>query len=235
MTFKTNNIEVTSGLTADNISGTTVSGVTYYGSGGFLTDIPDTFVTASTFVNNDLILDLNNGSSTTATIDDLTGITVDLDSGSTINGLGFGDSRLKHWAEIFENFNSLVTNITATTTPTKVNTTSQLGGSRGFSMPIDNRITYTATTTGQTFVIQGTISAEAASGSQVFQVSIYRNGVDEIESTIIENEFTSARRAVAFTGTVQLGENEYIELWCQNNTSNKNFELYDFNVTISQI
>ena len=102
-------------------------------------------------------------------------------------------------------------------------------------MPVQNRITYTAVTSGQTFAIVGSISAEAASGSQTFQFSIYKNGVTELVSTTIENEFTSSRRSVAFSGVVELAENDYLEIWTQNNTSNKDLEVYNFNLSVTQV
>ena len=216
---------ISGGTFTGQISATTVSG---YGSG--LTNIPgslDTYLTGTTFSGNTLIGEMSDGSTLNATITELSGV--------TFGGFEAGDSRLKHWVEIYENGNSLTTTISTTATPVKVNTTSNLGGARGFTMPVQNRITYTAITSGQTFAIVGSISAEAASGSQVFQFSIYKNGVTELVSTIIENEFTSSRRSVSFSGVVELAENDYLEIWTQNNTSNKNLEVYNFNLSLTQV
>ena len=218
---------MTGTLFAPSLSATTMSATTYYGDGSNLTGIPDIYTTAATFNYNTLELVDNDGTLITAEITNLTGVTFD--------GLAPGDSRLKHWIEIYETGNVLVTNIPSASTPVKVNTTSKIGGLRGFSASTSNRVGYTATTTGQTFVITGTLSAEAASGSQIFQFMLYKNGVTEVTATIIETELTSSRRAVAITGTIGLTQGDYLELWTQNNTSNKNLEVYDFNLTISQI
>jgi hypothetical protein len=165
----------------------------------------------------------------------LSGVTINVSSDDfLIDGKQVGDSRFKHWGEMYNDNNILTTTISGSGTPTKVNTTSILGGARGF-LHTDNRLTYTATTTGQTFEIMGTVSGEAASGSQSAEFYIYKNGTTQVPATSSETEFTSSQRSLSITGTLSLGENDYIELWAQNNTSNKNLEVKNFTVRIVQI
>lgn len=236
MTFIANDIQVISGMTVNTLNAVSVSGTTMFGDGGALTNIPDTYPTATTFNQNVMTVDFNDGSQLTGAITGLTGVTIQVTQEQLlIDGLSPGDSSLKHWGEMFEDANTLTTAIGGAGTPVKTNTTSNLGGARGFTMPIDNRLTYTASTTGQTFEITGTISGEAASGSQAAQFMIYKNGTEEITATICYTEWSSSSRALAITGTLTLGENDYIELWCQNNTSNKDLELKTFTVRIAQI
>jgi len=165
------------------------------------------------------------------------------DTGTTINispenlligGLQVGDSKFKHWAEMYNDNNTLTTTISTSGVAVKVNSTSILGGARGFSHS-DNRLTYTASTTGQTFEITATMSGEAQSGSQLAQFSIYKNGTDEITATITETEWTSTKESLSLTGTLEIGGGDYVELWVQNNTSNKNFEVQTWTVRIAQI
>lgn len=227
MTFKVNDIEVISGITGTTVIGTEITGTNFYGNGSALTGIPDTYVTGATFNGNVLVLDDNEGTQLNATIVDLSGV--------TFGGYESGDSRLKSWGEIYNDNNTTSTTIDTTGVPVKVNSVSFLGGARGFSMDVDNRLTYTAATTGQTFEVTATISGEAQSGSQSAQFSIYKNGTTEIMSTITETEWSSSKRSLSLTGTLSLGNGEYIELWTQNNTSNKNFEVQTWTIRIAQI
>ena len=218
-----------------------VNASAFVGDGAGLTNIPSGRVSGATFDGTILTIENSDGSNINAPLTGMTftgdGATIEISlENFLVDGKQMGDSSFKHWAEMYVTNNTTATIISAASTPVKTVGATTLGdGSRGFTMPIDNRLFYTGTTTGQTFEVTASISGEASSGSQSAQFMIYKNGITLIPQTITETEWTSSKRSLSLTGTFTLVTNDFIELWCQNNASNKNLEAQTFTVRIAQV
>lgn len=112
------------------------------------------------------------------------------------------------------------TTLGGTSTPTKAaGTTASLGASSDITVATTNRITYTAAPT-----IQGlffcAVTMTCASSTQNVALSVAKNGTQIAGSIIQRNIGTgSDKGAVATFGIVELAQNDYLEIFVQNDTS----------------
>jgi hypothetical protein len=211
------------------------------------TGATDTFITGQTFSNNYLTTTRNDDVSITTEIDGFTGLTVNgAISATTIsavtvtatefidsNGTDINDSQFKSNGEMYMAGNATSTSIAVVSTPVKVAGTTTTGFLNNFTHNIAlSRLTYTGETT-QRFHITTTLTAEG-DGNALFLFFIAKNGVEQ-SNIEIQQQFSSNRSSVTLNGIIQLAQNEYVELWVQNDTNNKNITIVYENVTLVQI
>lgn len=115
------------------------------------------------------------------------------------------------------------TSITTVSTPVKASGTTTLNGnSRGFDMPVDNRLRYTGTAPVLCKVHAG-MSITAAGNNKLMSIYIAKNGV--VDETTEQSRFISvgSDKGVLFVGgLIPLSQNDYIEIWIENETDNVN-------------
>ena len=238
MTFITNNIEVISGLTtttitATTITATTITGGTFFGDGGELYNIPNDYVTGTTWNSsgNTLTLHRNDGFE----INQLINIT-NIDGDLTISGKTVGDSSFKTWAQWYRNDNTIFT-ITPSSTPTKVGV--QFTGdtispnTKGFTYSAGT-LTFIGSESMQQFHLTISMSVLSSANNQLYEFWVTNNGV-KLNNIVIANELSPKAESVSLTGIVELLPNDYIELYTINNTANKDILFRDINFSIIQI
>ena len=161
-------------------------------------------------------------------------------SGGTFYGNGSGltgvviPSSSKGYAEMFMTNNATVTVVSSSGVPYKLAGATSAGALNMFVMSGDNRLQYTGSTTGFSFSVSVNLSAVAASSNQLFQVEIQKNGTIQT-NTIMQTQFGSVDQAIGLSGIVAMNPGDYVEVWVQNNTSNKNFTGKYLSFILSQV
>ena len=161
-------------------------------------------------------------------------------SGGTFYGNGSGltgvviPSSAKGYAEMFLTNSTTPTVVSSVGVQYKLAGTTTAGALNMFIMSGSNRLQYTGSTTGFSFSVTVNLSAIAASSNQLFQVSIQKNGTIQT-NTIMQTQFGSADQAIGLSGIVSMDPGDYVEIWIQNNTSNKNFIAKYMSFILSQV
>jgi hypothetical protein len=197
----------------------------------------DTFVTGATWFSgaNQLTIARNDDVDVTVIIDSFSGLTFD--------GKEVGDSQFKNWSQWYSNSNtSQITGVT-TSTPIIVDNASaenfDMGivwspNSKGFNYSAGTLI-FTADTL-QEFHITVSMTVYSVSNNQLLDFYVRKNGVDQ-SNLEIQGQFgtSSNRGTLSLTGIIELDTNDYVDLWFQNDTANKNVIINYINFSIVQI
>lgn len=130
--------------------------------------------------------------------------------------------------------NATATTIGATGTPVKVAGTTVGGSLVQKFTHTSNRLTYTGAVT-RDFKVTVTLSATAGNGNQV-GIYVAKNGtvIDESETYITTNASGRLENGSVQT-LVELAQNDYIEIWVENNTSVTNVTVEDLNVITESV
>ena len=119
------------------------------------------------------------------------------------------------------------TTIGSSSTPVKVAGTTTLEttpAAVGFTMPANNRLTYTGTATKK-FLVTATITAETAvsAPNQLLGFHIAEGGTVNAHTTIQRFVVTAQQKgAIAIQGMFELATNDYVEAWISNETAGNN-------------
>ena len=127
-----------------------------------------------------------------------------------------------------------VTNIVASNTWYKLNTSTTQGFSRDGLVHSTNRVTWTGATT-RVFKLEGIVSVESGNNNQI-HVAFFKNG--ELHPCSEQDVTTSGSgRAsnIAFHCLIQLAQNDYIEVWVKNASGTTGITLDNVNVIVSQL
>ena len=112
------------------------------------------------------------------------------------------------------------TTITGAGTPTKAaGATTSLGGSDGMTVSTSNRITYTEAPTIKALVLMAA-SSTCSLSTQTLAFSIAKNGT-QVAGSIVNRKIGtgSDEGAFALFTVVELAQNDYVEMFVQNNSS----------------
>jgi hypothetical protein len=128
--------------------------------------------------------------------------------------------------------NAVATDITVQSTEVLVaGTTTLTSGVIKFDMPQNNRLRYTGTTTGLMHVAC-TISYTVASGSnQELEFRLYKNGSPVATSEILDTcSAATGNESTAIHVFISLATNDYLELWCANNSGTGDITVKTLNL-----
>lgn len=128
--------------------------------------------------------------------------------------------------------NATATDITVQSTEVKVaGTTTLTSGVNLFDMPATNRLRYTGSVTALMHVAC-TISYVVASGTnQELEFRIYKNGNPIAESEILDTcSAATGNESTAIHVFVSMAQNEYLELWCANNSGTGDITVKTLNL-----
>ena len=138
------------------------------------------------------------------------------------------------YVNYFDFSSGSVTNIVASNTWYKLNTSTTQGFSRDGLVHSTNRVTWTGTTT-RVFKLEGIVSVESGNNNQI-HVAFFKNG--ELHPCSEQDVTTSGSgRAsnIAFHCLIQLAQNDYIEVWVKNASGTTGITLDNVNVIVSQL
>jgi len=155
----------------------------------------------------------------------------------TISALRSG---ISSYTEIYDDTSGNSTTITVQGTFYKMATNTTQGLTNDVTLTTDNagRVTNTSGSS-KTFAITYSVSATAASGSnQHFMFRLAKNGttISYTETdTVTTGGVGSKASSVSNTAFITLANNDYIEIWCTNNTSTNAVVLEHLNLLLRQI
>jgi len=197
----------------------------------------NTYVTASTWTSsaNTLTLTRNDDIDINVVIDSFSGLTFD--------GMDLGDSQWKNWSQWYTNGNTSVIPVATSSTPILVANSSATGNDMGIVWSTNTKgFSFSGGTlmfTGdsrQEFHITVSMTVYADSNNQLLDFYIRKNNVDQINLEIQGQFGTSANRGtLALSGIIELDPNDDVELWFENNSSNKDVTINYLNFSIVQI
>jgi hypothetical protein len=195
------------------------------------TGATDVYVTGMTWnsTGNTLTLERNDGFTITENIN-----ITNIDGDITISGKTIGDSSFKNWSQWYINGSTTATT-TPVSTPVKVGINPPVvwsNNSKGFGFSAGT-LTFTGDSL-QEFHITMSMTAEATANNQLYSIWVEKNGVQQ-DNLIIENEFTTKRQGIPLSGIIELDVNDYVDVYVQNNTANKNLLISYINLSIVQI
>lgn len=133
----------------------------------------------------------------------------------------------------FDFSSSSVTDITAINTWVKLNADTTSIFSRDGLVHTDNRVTNTGSS--KVFKVEGIISVSAGS-NQTIHAAFFKNGV--LHPCSEQSAITSGSnrvQAIPFHCLVELGTNDYIEVWVKNQANTTDITLDNVNVIITEI
>ena len=133
----------------------------------------------------------------------------------------------------FDFSSSSVTDITAINTWVKLNADTTSIFSRDGLVHTDNRVTNTGSS--KVFKVEGIISVSAGS-NQTIHAAFFKNGV--LHPCSEQSAITSGSnrvQAIPFHCLVELGTNDYIEVWVKNQANTTDITLDNINVIITEI
>ena len=137
------------------------------------------------------------------------------------------------YIDYFDFSSSSVTDITAINTWVKLNTDTTSIFSRDGLVHTDNRITNTGSS--KVFKVEGIISVSAGS-NQTIHAAFFKNGV--LHSSSEQSAITSGTNkahSIPFHCLIELGTNDYIEVWVKNQANTTDITLDNVNVIITEI
>ena len=139
------------------------------------------------------------------------------------------------FAQYSINNNALVTNIVAVDSPVILNTTSIANPLNQKFTVNGNRATYISGKEGF-FEVEATLSVLSANNNRQFSFYVAKNGVVITSSlTTVTTNGSNRAESVNIFAPVLLNENDYIEIWVENNTDNSDITLISMNVMVSNI
>ena len=105
-----------------------------------------------------------------------------------------------------------------------------------FTMPSNNRLTYTGTVTKK-FWVSCTFSATSASNIQLLGFDLAKNGTIVADKATIQRKVGTGtdEGAGAVHGLFSLSTDDYIELWVANETSTGNLTIKHGNLSVVEI
>lgn len=122
--------------------------------------------------------------------------------------------------------------------PTKASGATTLVNATDVDMPTNNRLRYTGSDT-QTFLVTCNISTQTESNNRQVYYSIRKDGA--IIPSILAAEHHSSTNSsdelnsTTITGTVELSNNEYIELWIENVENDEDVTVWFMNLSMVSI
>lgn len=160
----------------------------------------------------------------------LTGITSSSNKASFTDCTGISNS--SEISQYYMNGNAVATTIAATGAPVKIAGVTTSAAVTSKFVNTDNRSTYIGSRT-RLFKITATLSVSSGNGHQI-GVYIAKNGVVIDDSEIYGTTNAGGRSEnISVQTFTELSENDYIEIWCENNTAIVNVTATDLNVAIS--
>ena len=133
--------------------------------------------------------------------------------------------------------NSTVTTISVISTPVKVAGTTTLDSSvtQRFTMPTDNRLTYTGSIT-RLFRATAVLTISSGGNSKALGTTFHLNGtvISESKSTVTSDGAGKAENTFV-QAVVSMDENDYLELFVQNDSATNNITVSDFNWIIEAL
>jgi hypothetical protein len=112
------------------------------------------------------------------------------------------------------------TTLAGAATPTKASgTTASIAAHTDVTVATTNRLTYTAAPTVKVLALMA-VSMTCATSTQTVAISIAKNGT-QVAATIIQRKIGtgSDKGAVATFGVIELAQNDYVEMFVQNDDS----------------
>jgi len=142
-----------------------------------------------------------------------------------------GVSNSTEISQYFANGNTTATTITTISAPVKAAVTTTSSSITEKFVNTDNRSTYVGALT-RTFKVQATASLTCGNNRQI-SAYIFKNGVQILnsEAAVTTNGNGRAENVTAQT-ILELSENDYIEIWIENNSDTQNVTVSDINVII---
>ena len=115
-------------------------------------------------------------------------------------------------------------------------TCSQLATSNGFTYVADGRLVYTGAIT-RLFSISYTIPAYSSVTGHTLQFGIAKNGASPLRGTWSQNTTTTASSFSCFSCTclISLATNDYIEIFCNDQTGTSDITYGNFSLVIQAI
>jgi len=142
-----------------------------------------------------------------------------------------GISNSSEISQYYMNNNATVTSIGSVGVPVKIAGTTTSAAITSKFTNTDNRATYIGSQT-KIFKITATLSVSSGNGHQV-GVYIAKNGVELSDSEIYGTTNAAGRvENVVVQTFTELSENDYIEIFTENNTSSTDITATDLNVTV---
>jgi hypothetical protein len=102
--------------------------------------------------------------------------------------------------------------------PVKVAGTTTSGVLSGFTMPSNNRLTYTGTSSVTVFASVSFTAYRTAGSDATIEAVVYKNGTTPQVNTTTKTLITLDRASGLSQGFITLATNDYIELWLVNTT-----------------
>jgi hypothetical protein len=134
--------------------------------------------------------------------------------------------------EMYMIANATATTISSTASYTKVLGTTTSGVLSGFTMPSNNRLTYTGTTT-LNFRVNVAAACTFGNNNQVYRISVFKNGVLVASSEMQQsNTATGENKSSPCQCAVSLATNDFIEVFIRNTTATNNITVSFLNVII---
>jgi hypothetical protein len=169
-----------------------------------------------------------------------------LGSGDTLVGLDYSSDKAlfqncagiinsSKFGQYSETDNPLETVINSNNVPVKINTNSVASPLNQKFEVNGNRLTYTSGKQGF-FEVKCTLSATSENNNRLFSFYIAKNGVvipsSKTEVTTASNNRTES---VSIFTPVLMSENDYVEIWVENNTDASNITITTINTMITKI
>lgn len=127
---------------------------------------------------------------------------------------------------------SALTSFAAVNTPVKMLGTTTAANLFRVTSTLSNRLTYTGTKTKR-FQLICSLTASQTSSNMEYSFYVYKNGVQLPESRQKMKLVNSTDRAsLTISCTVSLASNDYIEIWCENNTNTTGITVETSNIAI---
>ena len=121
-------------------------------------------------------------------------------------------------AEMYMINNTTDTVVATVNVPVKVEGTTTSGVLSGFTMPSNNRLTYTGTSSVTVFASVSFTAYRTAGSDATIEAVVYKNGTTPQVNTTTKTLITLDRASGLSQGFITLATNDYIELWLVNTT-----------------
>lgn len=131
---------------------------------------------------------------------------------------------------VFMDDNTTATSIAVTSTPYVTNWDSNGAATNvdDFSVTTGGRLTYTGTPTIHAHVVCNFTAFVTINASKDLNFYLYKNGTTQLGCHLaLTTQGNSDHESTAIHADVQLATNDYIELWCSNETDTNNITLED--------
>lgn len=131
--------------------------------------------------------------------------------------------------------NSTTTTISAQNTWTKIEGTTTLERGERFTMPQNNRLTYTGERGPVALSYNLHVALNATANNEVYEVGISVNGNDPLAQTIFSHFIVDkdTPEVSGYNGVLTINPTDYFELWIKNTTSSNDITVTRFSLTVT--